>query len=66
MKKKDESDLHWSTTMDPEATPEELEEKMICRLRNVTGASEDVCVSLLESNSYDLKTSIEMYFASKD
>jgi hypothetical protein len=45
---------------------EELERNLLIKMKSVTKASEDVCVSLLENNSYDLKTSIEAYFASSN
>lgn len=40
---------------------EELEKATITKLKSVTGAKEEICVAMLESNGYDLKTSIEAY-----
>mmetsp|Transcript_23645 Transcript_23645/g.33875 ORF Transcript_23645/g.33875 Transcript_23645/m.33875 type:complete len:136 (-) Transcript_23645:149-556(-) len=37
----------------------------LMKLKSVTGASEDVCIELLENNKYDLKTSIEAYLQTK-
>jgi hypothetical protein len=31
-------------------------------MKKVTGAEEDVCIAILETNSYDLKTSVETFF----
>jgi len=42
---------------------EELRRNLVVRMKSVTNADETVCVSLLESNNYDLKTSIEAYFS---
>jgi hypothetical protein len=43
---------------------EELRRSVVAKMRGVTNAEESICVSILESNSYDLKTSIEAYFQS--
>lgn len=43
---------------------EELQRNIVARMKAVTNASDDVCVSLLESNSYDLKVSVEAYLSS--
>ena len=37
---------------------------MVQRMQSVTNANEQVCVSILESSHYDLKTAIEAYFQS--
>lgn len=47
-----------------DTTREDLRRSVVTKMRNVTNADETVCVSILESNSYDLKTSIEAYFQS--
>ena len=41
---------------------EELQHNLIVQMKSVTGAEEDVCGSTLESNGYDLKTSIEAFY----
>jgi len=41
---------------------EELQQATLTKMKNVTGAKEDVCVAMLESNGYDLKTSVETFF----
>lgn len=43
---------------------EELRKAVLVKMKNVTNANETVCIELLESHSYDLKTSIEAYFQS--
>jgi hypothetical protein len=43
---------------------EELRRSVVAKMRGVTNADESICVSILETNSYDLKTSIEAYFQS--
>jgi hypothetical protein len=44
---------------------EELQQNLIVQMKSVTGAGDDVCVSTLESNGYDLKTSIEAYYVKR-
>jgi UBA-like domain len=43
---------------------DELQEAIVVKMRHLTNADEDVCIALLESNSYDVKTSIETFFSS--
>ena len=43
---------------------EELQRSLLFKMKSVTNANENVCVSILENNNYDLKTSIETYFQS--
>ncbi|GKY91702.1 hypothetical protein MPSEU_000142000 [Mayamaea pseudoterrestris] len=45
-------------------TPASLQETLVVKMKSITNADESICVSLLESNSYDLKSSVEAYFAS--
>jgi ABC-type nitrate/sulfonate/bicarbonate transport system substrate-binding protein len=40
-----------------------LKKNLIVEMKSVTGADESICVALLESHSFDLKTSIETFFA---
>mmetsp|Transcript_19299 Transcript_19299/g.22062 ORF Transcript_19299/g.22062 Transcript_19299/m.22062 type:complete len:118 (-) Transcript_19299:303-656(-) len=42
---------------------EELQHSLTMKMKSVTNAKEEVCVSILDNNNYDLKTSIETYFA---
>jgi DNA-binding MltR family transcriptional regulator len=42
---------------------DELRKNLIARMESLTHASEDVCVSILERNSYDLETSVEAYLS---
>jgi hypothetical protein len=44
---------------------EELQQATLTKMKSVTGAKDDVCVAMLESNEYDLKTSIETFFLEK-
>ena len=62
LKKKQDRDQEWSLTSS--SSRDELEKNVLMRMKSVTDASEDVCISLLEANSYDLKTSIEAYLSS--
>jgi hypothetical protein len=44
---------------------EELQQATLTKMKSVTGAEEDVCVAMLESNGYDLTTSIETFYIKK-
>jgi hypothetical protein len=44
---------------------EELEQATLTKMKSVTGAKDDVCIAMLESNGYDLKTSIEAFYIKK-
>lgn len=39
----------------------ELEQATIAKMRNVTGAEEDVCIAILEQHGYDVTQSVEAY-----
>lgn len=41
---------------------DELQLATLQRMKSVTGANDDVCISLLKSHGYDLKTSIEAFY----
>lgn len=43
----------------------ELERATLIKMKSVTNAAEDICISILESNGYNLKSSIETYLLSK-
>lgn len=43
---------------------DELQQAVLVKMKNVTNADEDVCIALLESNGYDVTTSIEAFFQS--
>eukprot|EP00527_Entomoneis_sp_CCMP2396_P009682 CAMPEP_0198137200 /NCGR_PEP_ID=MMETSP1443-20131203/732_1 /TAXON_ID=186043 /ORGANISM="Entomoneis sp., Strain CCMP2396" /LENGTH=120 /DNA_ID=CAMNT_0043798553 /DNA_START=23 /DNA_END=385 /DNA_ORIENTATION=+ len=45
-------------------SPDEIRKSVLVRMKSVTNAQDDICVSILEDNKYDLKTSIEAFFAS--
>eukprot|EP00934_Nitzschia_sp_Nitz4_P005162 Nitzschia sp. Nitz4//scaffold89_size161592//148518//148987//NITZ4_002403-RA/size161592-snap-gene-0.183-mRNA-1//-1//CDS//3329559691//5152//frame0 len=40
---------------------EELEKATVTKMKHATGAKEELCIAMLESNGYDLKTSVEAY-----
>ena len=44
------------------SSKEELQSSTVTKMKKVTGAEEDVCIAILENNSYDLKTSVETFF----
>jgi hypothetical protein len=60
LKKKEERDLELSATASD--SREDLEKAILVKMKNVTKADEDVCVAMLESNGYNLKTSVEAFF----
>lgn len=41
-----------------------IKREVITRMKSVTNAGEEVCVDILETNGYDLKTSIETFYQS--
>ena len=43
-------------------TPTELKAAILARVKNVTGAKDDICIAMLESNGYDMKASIEAFY----
>lgn len=62
MKKKQERDM--DLTVAAARSRDELENAVLIKMKNVTGADDSVCIAMLESNGYDLKTSIETFFQS--
>lgn len=52
-----------TTSQEPLSDREALKKNLVVEMKSVTGAEESVCVALLESHSFDLKTSIETFFA---
>lgn len=42
---------------------EEIKHTILAKMKSLTTADEEVCIELLESNKYDLNTSVEAYFA---
>jgi UBA-like domain len=59
LKKKSERDREYGLSNNRN----ELRKNLIARMESLTHASEDVCVSILERNSYDLETSVEAYLS---
>lgn len=47
----------------PPSTEDEIKQAVLTKMKSLTNAREDVCVEILESNSYDLHTSVEAYFS---
>ena len=45
------------------SSEEEIKQTVLAKMQSLTNASEHICVELLESNKYDLNTSVEAYFA---
>jgi hypothetical protein len=50
-------------TLTAARTRADIRETLLVKMKSVTNADEAICISLLESNSFDLKTSIEAYFS---
>eukprot|EP00522_Entomoneis_paludosa_P013877 CAMPEP_0172447840 /NCGR_PEP_ID=MMETSP1065-20121228/7027_1 /TAXON_ID=265537 /ORGANISM="Amphiprora paludosa, Strain CCMP125" /LENGTH=116 /DNA_ID=CAMNT_0013199211 /DNA_START=68 /DNA_END=418 /DNA_ORIENTATION=+ len=46
------------------SSPDEIKKSVLTKMKSVTKAEDGVCVAILEDNQYDLKTSIETFFAS--
>mmetsp|Transcript_2899 Transcript_2899/g.5862 ORF Transcript_2899/g.5862 Transcript_2899/m.5862 type:complete len:81 (+) Transcript_2899:276-518(+) len=59
LKRKAERDEDWS--LNGTTSREELEQATIAKMKNVTGANENVCIAFLEEHRYDVKESIEAY-----
>ena len=59
LQRKDEFDM-----IQKASSREEIQRNvLLVRMKSVTGATnDDICISILESNGYDLQTSIEAYF----
>mmetsp|Transcript_20579 Transcript_20579/g.30942 ORF Transcript_20579/g.30942 Transcript_20579/m.30942 type:complete len:118 (+) Transcript_20579:173-526(+) len=60
LKKRDDVERDLKST----GSREDLQRNLMTKMKSVTKAKEDVCVSILENNNYDLKTSVETYFQS--
>eukprot|EP00536_Pseudo-nitzschia_multiseries_P012205 jgi/Psemu1/326728/estExt_fgenesh1_pg.C_4520002 len=59
LKRKEERDRDWS--LKGATSREALEHATVSKMRNVTGAEEDVCISILRDHGYDVEESIEAY-----
>mmetsp|Transcript_23606 Transcript_23606/g.51151 ORF Transcript_23606/g.51151 Transcript_23606/m.51151 type:complete len:116 (+) Transcript_23606:92-439(+) len=44
-------------------SPEQVKKSVLSKMKSVTKADDGVCIAILEENQYNLKTSIETYFA---
>jgi hypothetical protein len=45
------------------SSAEEIKHTVLAKMKSLTKAEEEVCIELLESNKYDLNTSVEAYFS---
>lgn len=61
LKKLEDQEVEWSLANF--SSRDELQANLVARMKSVTNASEDVCVSLLQRNSYDLNESVEAYLS---
>jgi UBA-like domain len=57
-KKEREAELELSQA----SSREELQRAVVVKMKAVTNADEEVCISILEDNRYDLKQSVEAFF----
>lgn len=62
LSKKQDRDMEYNEICKADSR-EELQRHLVARMKSVTNATEDVCVSYLENHSYDLKTSIEAFLS---
>jgi len=60
MIKKDERDSEQA--LFKASSRDELQRAVVVKMKSVTSADEDVCVSILEDFHYDLKQSVEAFF----
>jgi hypothetical protein len=69
LKKKSERDKAYgtgSTTGSIDNTDTDIDmlrTNLIARMKSLTNASDDICVSILQRHSYDLETSVEAYLS---
>jgi UBA-like domain len=61
LKKKVEREREYGLSLS--SSREELRESLLARMKSLTNASEDVCISLLQRHSYDLEESVEAYLS---
>jgi hypothetical protein len=60
--KREERALQWDMVK-ATVSREELEQNVLARMKSVTNASDETCISILKSNSYDLEGSIEAFLS---
>jgi hypothetical protein len=60
LKRKDDADK--DQLLMKATSREDLEQATLVKMKSVTGAKDEVCIAMLESKGYDLKTSIEAFF----
>ena len=58
--KKKEQDAELELTQ--ASSREELQKAVVVKMKAVTNADDEVCISILEDYHYDLKQSVEAYF----
>ena len=44
---------------------EEVQNGVLVKMKSVTGAQDELCIEILESNGYDLKSSIEAFYSQR-
>mmetsp|Transcript_3591 Transcript_3591/g.10123 ORF Transcript_3591/g.10123 Transcript_3591/m.10123 type:complete len:210 (-) Transcript_3591:671-1300(-) len=59
LKRKEEREREW--VLKGSSSREALERATIAKMKNVTGADQDVCISVLRDHGYDVEESIEAY-----
>ena len=60
--KKKERDAEQGLTQ--ASSREELQQAVVVKMKAVTNADDEVCISILEDHNYDLKQSVEAFFQS--
>ena len=64
LKRKEERDQ--DRIVQKASSREELQSATVTKMKNLTGAEEDVCVAILKKNNYDVTASIEVFFMEND
>jgi UBA-like domain len=62
LKKKGEREQEYGLSIS--SSRDDLRNNLLARMKSLTDASDDVCISLLQRNSYDLEVSVEAYLSS--
>jgi hypothetical protein len=60
LKRKEERDQE--RIIQKASSQEELQSSTVTKMKNLTGAEEDVCVAILKKNNSDVTASIEVFF----
>jgi UBA-like domain len=62
LKKKEEREREYGLSFSNSC--DDLRDNLLARMKSLTNATDDVCISLLQRNSYDLEVSVEAYLSS--